>query len=143
MKIDIEKLDSLKKTADKIFLEPEGEEVLLSLLEIQKQVEDAIDAAKAKLEETALKLDPNFSSIQADKIKVYYRQYGARFKIDESKVAQIPKELYSEKVTYSPIVAEIEKKVEELGGLPDGVIEPERPKQLTFSLKDKNGNSKI
>src|SRR3990172_13329347 len=104
MKIDIEKLDSLKKTADKIFLEPKGEEVLLRLLEIQQQVEDAIDAAKVKLEETALKLDPNFSSIQADKIKVYYRQYGARFKIDESKIKDLPKELYNEKVSYLPVV---------------------------------------
>ena len=102
MQIDIEKLEKLKAEADKIFLAPEGEEVLIQLLEIQEQVDEAIKAAKVKLEETALKLNPLFSSIQADKIKVFYRAYGSKYLIDDSQVQFIPKELYTVKTTYTP-----------------------------------------
>ena len=42
MTIDIEKLDKLLVDADKIFLTPEGEKVLVQLLELQDQVEAAI-----------------------------------------------------------------------------------------------------
>lgn len=136
MVIDIEKLDKLKSEAGKIFLEPEGEEVLVQLLEIQKQVEQAIDEAEAKLEETALKIDPNFSSIQADRIKVYYRAYGYKYKLDETKIAEMPKELYTTSVKYSADSKAIEKWTEEHKGLPVGVIETERTKSLKFSLKN-------
>jgi hypothetical protein len=135
MKIDIEKLEKLVTDADKIFLTADGEDVLVQLLDIQKQVELAITAAKIKLEETALKINPNFSSIQSDRIKVYYRSYGARFRIDESYLDQVPVELYSTKVTYSPDVKAIEKYVDEHKGVPLGIDEVERPKQLSISLK--------
>lgn len=136
MKIDLEKLEALKLEAGKIFLEPEGEKVLVQILEIQQQVEDAVSEVKRILEEKALAIDPNFSSIQADQIKVYYRQYGSRYKIDESQIKIIPKDLYTVKESYYPISEAIEKYTEEHGGMPAGVIEPERPKQLTFSLKN-------
>lgn len=138
MEIKIEKLEQLKLEADKIFLSAEGEKVLVELLDIQKQVEEAIDAAKAKLEETALKLNPTFKSIQADKIKVYYRSFGSQYKIDESLITDLPREFYEVKQSYSPITETIEKFVQEKGGLPLGIYEPDRPKKITFSLK-KNG----
>ncbi len=137
MQINIESLDKLATDADKIFLTPDGEAVLIQLLDIQKQVEDAIDAAKKKLEETALKINPNFSSIQSDKIKVYYRSYGSRYRIDESFLDQIPTELYEVKTSYSPKAKEIEEWTKTHQGMPIGIAEPDRPKSLTFSLKDK------
>lgn len=136
MQIDIEKLKKLKAESDKIFLEPEGEEILVELLELQEQVEEAIKAAKVKLEETALKLNPLFSSIQADKIKVFYRAYGTKYIIDESKIRFIPKELYTSKTTYTPESDAIDKFIDQnKGKIPDGIIEPERQKQISFSLK--------
>lgn len=96
--IDLDKLEALTASADKIFLEPDGEGVLLKLLEVEQQVADAIAGAKKKLEETALKLNPDFSSIQADKIKVYYRKYGSSYYVDESNLAGIPTNLYKTEV---------------------------------------------
>lgn len=135
MEIKVEKLEELVANADQIFISPEGEETLIQLLDLQSQVEQAIELAKKKLEESALKLNPNFKSIQADKVKVFYRQYGAKFKIDESQISQLPKDFYSTKVSYTPNVEKIEEFVQEKGGLPVGVIEPDRPKTLSFSLK--------
>lgn len=137
MQIDVEKLDELIEKADGIFLSGEQEQVLLDFIAIEQQVENARDAIKKKLEEAGLKKNPDFKSIQADRVKVYYRQFGSRYKIDESKIQNIPAVLYSEKMTYSPNIKEIDVWAETHKGLPDGILEPERPKQLTFSLKEK------
>ena len=96
MNIDIENLNKLTSEADKIFVSAEGEETLVKLLEIQMQVEHAIDTAKQILEKKALEINPNFSSIQADKVKVYYRSYGSRYKINEEELEKIPSLLQSE-----------------------------------------------
>ena len=135
MQIIIENLDKLVSEADTIFLKPEAEEVLVQLLEVQQKIEQAIDAAKLKLEEAAKKANPNFSSIQADRVKVYYRVYGSKYKIDESLLQFIPKELYTVKTSFSANTDAIEKYAEQKKGFPQGIIEPERPKSITFSFK--------
>ena len=139
MNIDIEKIKQLTADADKIFISAEGEETLIQLLEIQKQVEQSIDTAKQMLEKKALALNPNFSSIQADKIKVYYRSYGARYRIDENFLGQLPDKFYKVSKRYDVVAEEVEKFADEKGGLPIGINEIERPKSMSFSLKEKNG----
>lgn len=134
--IEIENLSKLVADSGKIFLTSDAEDSLVQLLEIQKQVEDAIDEAKATLEKAALATDPNFSSIQSDKVKVFYRQYGARYKIDESLIEEMPAEFYQTKTNYSPNVEAIETWIEEHKGMPYGIIEVDRPKSLSFSLKN-------
>lgn len=135
--IDIEKIQELSKKADEIFLSPAGEQVLIDLLTIQGQVEAAIDEAKSKLEAAALKVDPNFSSIQADKIKVYYRAYGAKYYVDETNIQNVPKEFYTaeQKVMYKVDNKALEKHVDTTGQMPVGIIEVERKKSITFTLK--------
>lgn len=140
--IDIEKVTHLVKKADDIFLAPDGEQVLIDLLTIQAQVEAAIDEAKAKLEQTALKVDPNFTSIQADKIKVYYRAFGSKYYIDENNINLAPKEFYTveSKVTYKIDTKALEKSIDQTGKLPGGIIEVDRKKAISFTLKkDKAG----
>jgi hypothetical protein len=133
--IDIEKLAQIKVDADKIFISAEGEQVLVDLLTIQQQVEEAIEAAKLKLEETGKKLNPDFSSIQGDRVKVYYRQYGGKYKLDESLLEYIPAKLYTTKTTYTPDTKAIDEYIDEHKGLPQGILTPERTKSLSFSLK--------
>ena len=143
MTIDIEKLDKLLVDADKIFLTPEGEKVLVQLLELQDQIELAIKEAKTKLEATALKISPDFTSIQADKVKVYFRFFGARYKIDSSYIKDIPVNLYETATKYNAVAEEIEKLLEEKGKLPQGIIEADRTKTMTFSLKNKEVKSEV
>lgn len=125
--------------SDEIFLSPKGEKTLLKLLEIQEQVEKAIDEAKAKLEAAALKANPNFSSIQANAIKVYYRAFGSKYYIDNEQLHLAPKELYTteEKITYKIDTKAVEKWVDQHGGMPTGIVEVERKKAITISLKNK------
>lgn len=137
MNIDIEKLEKLVEDSDQIMLEPEGEKVLVQLLELQDKINAAISEAKLKLEEAALSLNPDFKSIRGDEVKVYYRQAGAKYKIDESNLPAIPKELYTSKTVYAVDSKATDKYAESHGGLPVGIIEPERPKRLSFGWKNK------
>lgn len=134
--IQIEKLEELVQNADKIFLTPEGEKTLEGLLAIQKQVEAAIEEAKSRLEAAALKINPNFSSIQADKIKVYYREYGSKYYVDETQKDLVPDGLISQKVSYSVDSKAVEKWVDDKGTMPTGIKEVERKKTISFSLKN-------
>ena len=135
--IDIEKVQELTAKADEIFISPAGEQVLVDLLTIQGQVEAAIDEAKAKLEAAALKVNPNFSSIQADKIKVYYRAFGAKYYVYEARINDAPKEFYTveSKVTYKIDTKALEKHIDATGQMPAGIIEVDRKKSISFTLK--------
>lgn len=141
MQIDIEKLGEIVNKADEIFLSANGEKVLIDLLTIQDQVENAISKAKEKLEATALKSNPNFSSIQGDKIKVYYRAFGSKYYVDEANLKMAPKELYTveEKTIYKIDTKAVDKWIDQHGGTPAGINEVERKKTLSFSLKAKGG----
>jgi len=139
MQIDLDNLNKLVSKADGIFFTPEGEETLIELYAIQERVEEAITAAKAAILKTALKTDPNFSTIQGDKVKVAYRVYGAKYRIDEPMLPEIPKELYSVKTSYSVDSKKVDKWFDEHKGLPIGIIEPERERVISITLKgDKN-----
>jgi hypothetical protein len=135
--IDIEKLTNLISKADDIFISADGEQVLIDLLTIQEQLDNAFAEAKAKLEAAAKKKNPNFSSIQGDKIKVYYRAYGSKYYVDEANINLAPKEFYTveSKITYKIDTKALEKSIEQTGKVPAGIIEVERKKQLTFTLK--------
>lgn len=136
MTINIEKLPQLIEKADTMLITAEGEEILVQLLEIQQQVEDAIDEAKAKIEAKALELDPNFASIQGDRVKVYYRAYGSKYIIEPDRIADVPKELYNTKVKYEADSKAIDAYINEHEGkVPLGVVEKEREKQLSITLK--------
>lgn len=137
MKIEIEKLDNLIADADKVFIDPEAEKVLLKFLEIKDQVDAAEKAIKEKLEEVALRINPNFQSLKSDNLKVYYRQYGPRYKLDESLIDKTPKELYKKEMKYSIIPKEVDTWTKQHDGMPIGIIENERPKSLSFSRKEK------
>lgn len=134
----LKSVTDLKGDADKIFISPKGEDVLVQLLEAQKQIEEVISEAKKKLEAKALSVNPNFTSIQADKIKVYYRTYGQKFYVDENNINYAPKELYTaeSKITYKIDSKAVEKWVDAHGGMPTGIVEVERTKTLSFSLKN-------
>lgn len=137
MQIDIEKISKLVTDSDRILFDPDGEAVLVELLKVQGQVDEAIAQAKLKIEQSALRLNPHFSSIQGDRVKVYYRAYGSRYMVDESQLKYIPKELYvAEKKVYYKVDGDaVEKWTSTHKGMPVGIHENERPKQLTFKLK--------
>lgn len=136
IQIDTQKIADLSKDGDKILLSAEGEKSIAELYEMQALIEQAVSDAKKNIQEAALKLDPNFTSIQGDRVKVSYRAYGARYRIDQSMIAEIPKDFYETTVRYSPVVKTIESFVDKQGALPVGVIENAREKQIQITIKE-------
>jgi hypothetical protein len=132
----LESLKKLTKESDKIFLSPEGEELLVQVLEYEKEIEQIKDEIKVKLEESALKIDPNFSSIQADKVKVYYREYGSKYYVDETQTDLLPEGLAQKKIVYTVDSKAVEDWVNEKGAMPTGIRETPRTKSMSFSLKN-------
>jgi hypothetical protein len=137
MTIDIENLTQLVAKADEIVFSPEGEETLLKLLELQEQIEAAIDEAKKKIEETALKANPNFSSVQGSKVKAYYRSFGTKYHADENTIDEAPKELYTveTKVTFKIDSAAVDAWIEKNGSTPKGIIPANRTKVISIQKK--------
>ena len=136
IQIDTQKVADLSKDGDKILFSSDGEKSLAELYEMQALVEQALADAKKRIQESALKLDPNFTSIQGDRVKVSYRSYGARYRIDQSKISEIPKDFYETTVRYSPVVKVIEEFVDKQGALPVGVLENAREKQIQITIKE-------
>lgn len=136
----LESIADLKKDSDKIFLNPEGEEILISIIEAEKQLQEIKDEIKSKLEQSALKLDPHFSSIQSDRVKVFYREYGSKYYVDESMVDMIPEGLINKEIRYQVDSKAVEKWSDDHKGLPVGIKEVERAKTLSFSVKN-NGKT--
>lgn len=133
--LDLDQIKDLAMDADKIFLSAEGEEVLVKLLDAQKQIEDALTTAKAILEEEGLKRNPNFKGIQADKIRIGYRYFGAEYKIDEANIDKLPQQLYTAKTTYAVNNDELADYLETHKGLPLGILQNERKKTITITVK--------
>lgn len=132
----LDKLKKLTLEADKILIDPEGENVLLTILEAEQEIVDLKEKAKLILEQKALKLNPNFSSIQADKVKVYYREYGSKYYLDETQKDLVPEGMLSEKISYSINSKAVEDWVNEKGHMPTGIRESDRNKTLSISLKN-------
>src|SRR4051794_12811375 len=97
--IDTDELVKLKDEAGKLQLEPEAESTLARILELETQVAEIKEAAKARLIEEGKKLNPNFKSWEADSVKVSMRSYGAKYFVDEANIDLAPKELFTTEAT--------------------------------------------
>lgn len=130
--VDTDDLQKLVVQGSKIVTSPEAEDALMKLLELQHTVDAAIVEAKKQIENTALAYDPNFTSVQSDKIKVGYRVFGAKYSIDPAYLEKLPAELYKTKVSHSADTTAIDRFIAEKGALPLGINPMPRAKQITI-----------
>lgn len=135
--IDTKELESLVKESDGILFSPEAEKTLIKLLDIQDSVETAIKEAKEKIGETALKLDPNFTSVLGKDIKVGYRYFGAKFDTVPGLEDSISRNMVDKVIKYNLNSKKVEEHEQDTGKLPDGVMIRDRKKTITFSRRDK------
>lgn len=135
LNIDTDNLKKLSKTADGVLLKPEAEKTLVDLLQARKDIEEAINEAKTVLEKSALALDPNFSSLTADNVKIYYRSYGSRWIVDMNLLSYLPEDYYTKEIKIKLDTKKVERHIKETGKVPAGVNEIERPKVIAFGFK--------
>ncbi len=133
--IDLDELKDLAQEGKQICLRPEGEEVLLRLLEAQEVVNAAIEEAKRVLEAEALKLSPDFQAIRSDHLTVQYRACGPKYRVEESLLETVPDHLYISRTTYTLLSEAIDEYARSQGQLPVGIAERVRPKQIVLSRR--------
>jgi hypothetical protein len=136
--VDLDEVKTLEMKGDRALVTPAAESVLIRLLEIEQAVADAKAVVEKSLEKKALELNPNFKGFTADKIRIKYQPYGAKYRVDESRLNELDATFYTKEVKTSIKIntKAIEKYAEEKGAFPVGIIVKEREKQLSFKLKD-------
>lgn len=97
--IDTDDLAKLKASTEFIKLETEAEVTLSRILEIESQIAEIKELAKAKLLEEGRKLNPDFKSWEADSIRISMRTYGAKYYVSNSDFNLAPKELFKTEAT--------------------------------------------
>lgn len=135
--IDTDQVKLLTDDTGKIIFTPDAENAIVQLNELKKSLDEAEKEMKQNIESEALKYDKNFKSVQGDRVKVTYRSYGAKYRLDESRVDEVPPQLIEKKVVYKLASSgDIDKYLEENEGLPVGIEVPDRPKQISITIKD-------
>lgn len=135
--IDTDKIAELAKEGEDIVMTSEAEGALVELLELEKGIKKAIDKVKHNIAKKAEKLNPNISSIKSDRLKIYYRQYGSKYYLDDQQLDRIPKNLYKRKVRYSVDSKQLEEYLKlHDGKMPIGIRQNKREKKISFSLVD-------
>lgn len=130
--VDMRQIDHLVQRGAEIVMQPEAEEALLTLLELQTKINNAVAEAKRAIEQKALEFNPNFASVQASKLKVGYQYFGARYLVDTSLIDKLPKDMYKEKISYSVVPKAVEQYVKTNNSLPLGILERDRAKRITI-----------
>lgn len=134
IKINPDNIVLWKEEAGKLFFKKEAEEQLLKLLELKKQIDEAIEEVKEKIKEAGEKtLGIEFKGVIGENIKVINRYYGAKYEIEDEELAR-------------PFIKEVKKfvldtkKVEEFekenGDLPDGIRYTKREQKLSIILNE-------
>lgn len=135
--IDTDEIAILVNEADEIFIDPNGEERLLKLLEIEQMVKNAVDDAKDKLEAKALEINPNFRSIRGDLVKVSYRAFGSAYDYDEKQLDHLVEyDFIQRNNKYTLNTKAIKAYIKEVGHLPSGITPKPRPKKIVIKGQD-------
>lgn len=141
MKVQIEFDDDdiklIAKNAEKFLVEKETEKPIAKLFQLRDQLDLAIEEAEKLMAEKALKLNPNFKSIEGDLIKASYRAYGQRYYIEDQHLGEVPKEMYTKEIItkYKVNSDVVDDYVADKGSLPFGIVAPERKKTLKIKLR--------
>jgi len=127
MEFDSNKIDELVARADEIFESPEVEQMLSEFYALKAKMEEAEKLIKEKIMEDGIK------SFDGPNVKISSQYYGAKYKVDESCIATIPKSLY--KTKYLPDTRAIDAFVKDHHDLPQGVTPTIRKKNIRIALK--------
>ena len=139
VQVDTERLGQLVEKGKDILFSPQAEMTLLELLEMESTLKAAIDDARHQIEEAALQLNPNFSAVIGDKVRVQYRYFGAKYKLVpglEREVLKADPELLSVEEKFVLNTKALEKYEKKTGQLPYGVTTKDRTKQISIRRTD-------
>lgn len=132
VKVNAGELLKLEKDGENIIFSPKAEDAIARLLEIQKEVDGAVEYLKSEIERQALEFNPNFASLKGNKIKISYSASGAKYK-DTGDVKFHREKFWSKKTVWSLDSKAIEDYRAKYYKLPKGIAEVHRKKTIRIS----------
>lgn len=115
-----------------IIFDPKAEDAIVRLLEIQREVDGAIDYLKSEIERQALEYNENFTSVKGDKIKVNYSMSGAKYK-EKGSCGKHRTKFWTKKTTWSIDSAAVDAFKAKRYCLPVGIVEVARKRTIRIS----------
>ena len=133
--IQPKKITALAKDGEKFVFKPEAEKQLLELLQLKEMIDNTVDEVKVAIAEAGQSINPNFKGVIGDKVRCTFRAYGSKYGYDWKKKS-ILEPFLDEKTRYYVNSEAVDKYIEEVGELPDGITENPREEKLSISMKD-------
>lgn len=132
VKVNSAEILQLEKDGAGIVFNPKAEDAIVRLLEIQKEVDGAIEYLKSEIERQALKFSPNFTGLKGSKIKINYSASGTKFK-DTGEIKFHREKFWTKKTIWSLDSKAIEEYKAKNYKLPRGIAEVSRKKTIRIS----------
>ena len=127
----------LSKKGEDVLFNPEAEEYVVKLLQIQEVVEEALEHIKSQVILEGDKVFPGSKGFKGAYIDGIKRKYGDKYWYDKSKTSDLTP--YLREVKYFKVDSEkVDEYLETVGELPTGIMENQREEQLTIKLKDES-----
>lgn len=133
--LDSELITNACIDAQKFAISAKSEKSLVQLLDIKEKIEEFIEIVKDGIVKEALAFDPNFTSISGDKIKLEYRETGAKYGVVDHETVEGKFVTLTERMAVNTDA--VEQYWDQHGILPAGIIPKERKKTLIIKRKDK------
>jgi hypothetical protein len=125
VEVDTAELAGLVQQGSEIVFTADAERHLVALLSL-----------KEKIEQTALKYNPNFTAVYGTEVVVGYRHYGHKYRIDDKYLDELPEQFYKRRVSYTADSTAVDKYIKAGGQLPLGISPTQRSKKITIKRKE-------
>lgn len=132
---DSEKMIEVKQGLDGLFLTSDTVDNLEVLEKVKEEIETLDKEIREIIKEKCLAFDANFKSLSGDKVRISLREFGSKYEIDESKLDIIPQELWESDYKIKVKTDAVDSYLKNSKGLPDGIVEPERKKTISITIK--------
>lgn len=133
--IDPKELAIFAQEGGKFLFKPQAEEYIIKLLEVQKMATEKLEEVKSTIEKMGLELNPNFKGVKGEKVSCIYRKYGSKYEYDWKKKEECMPFL-KEKKYYSVDSEKVDKYLEDVKELPEGITESQREEKLTITYNE-------
>ena len=135
IKIDPKEIAILAEEGGKFLFKPNAEKSLEKLLDTQKLINETVDSVLEGIKTAGEKINPDFKGVKGEKINLTKRQFGSRYTYKKAKTGSLGAFLKNKNYDYVNAEA-VDKYLEALGELPEGVSEKVREYKITVKRKD-------
>ena len=135
VKVNSGEILKLEKDGEGIIFDSKAEDAIVRLLEIQREVDGAIEYLKSEIERQALEFNPNFTGLKGSKIKINYSASGAKFK-DVGGLTLHREPYWKKKIVWTLDSKAVEEYRNKNYRLPKGIAEVGRRKTIRISEVD-------